>query len=74
MGRRCTPCAASRDVRTARHPAGRRVRRVLRLRLPATRYQLLAGRRIVEVDGKPTPDLDAFIDAIKGRPDRSWRA
>jgi S1-C subfamily serine protease len=38
---------------------------------PATRYQLFAGRRIVEVDGRPTPDLDAFIAAIRGRPDRS---
>jgi S1-C subfamily serine protease len=38
---------------------------------PATRYQLWAGRRIVEVDGQPTPDLDAFIKAVAGRPDRS---
>jgi S1-C subfamily serine protease len=38
---------------------------------PATRYQLFAGRRIVEVDGRPTPDLDAFIQAVGGRPDRS---
>jgi len=38
---------------------------------PATRYQLWAGRRIVEVDGRPTPDLDAFIAAVSGRPDRS---
>ena len=36
---------------------------------PATRYQLWAGRRIVEVDGQPTPDLDAFIKAVSGRPD-----
>lgn len=38
---------------------------------PASRYQLWAGRRIVEVDGVPTPTLDAFIAAVAGRPDRS---
>jgi S1-C subfamily serine protease len=38
---------------------------------PATRSQLWAGRRIVEVDGQPTPDLDAFIKAVAGREDRS---
>ena len=38
---------------------------------PASRHQLWAGRRIVEVDGVPTPDLDAFIGAISGRADRS---
>ena len=38
---------------------------------PATRHGLYAGRRIVEVDGRPTPDLDAFIAAVQGRPDRS---
>jgi S1-C subfamily serine protease len=38
---------------------------------PATRYQLWAGRRIVEVDGTPTPDLDAFIKAVSGRADGS---
>jgi S1-C subfamily serine protease len=38
---------------------------------PATRYGLWAGRRIVEVDGRPTPDLDAFIAAVSGRSDRA---
>ena len=38
---------------------------------PASRYQLWAGRRIMEVDGQPTPDLDAFKRAIANRPDRS---
>ena len=37
---------------------------------PATRYGLYPGRRIVEVDGVPTPDLDAFLAAVTGRPDR----
>ena len=38
---------------------------------PATRYGLYPGRRIVEVDGIPTPDLDAFLAAVRGKPDRS---
>jgi S1-C subfamily serine protease len=38
---------------------------------PATRYGLYPGRRIVEVDGIPTPDLDAFLSVVTGRPDRS---
>lgn len=38
---------------------------------PATRYGLFPGRRIVEVDGIPTPDLDAFLGVVTGRPDRS---
>jgi pro-apoptotic serine protease NMA111 len=38
---------------------------------PATRYGLFPGRRIVEVDGTPTPDLDTFLKAVTGRPDRS---
>jgi len=38
---------------------------------PATHYGLYAGRRITEVDGHPTPNLDAFIQAVRGKPDRS---
>jgi pro-apoptotic serine protease NMA111 len=38
---------------------------------PATRHGLYPGRRIVEVDGTPTPDLDAFLKVVLGRPDRS---
>ena len=38
---------------------------------PASRYQLWAGRRILEVDGQSTPNLDAFAQAIAGREDRS---
>jgi S1-C subfamily serine protease len=38
---------------------------------PATRYGLYPGRRIVEVDGTPTPNLDAFLAAVTGRSDRA---
>jgi len=37
---------------------------------PATRYGLWAGRRVVEVDEIPTPDLVAFVDAVAGKQDR----
>ncbi|TDJ43876.1 MAG: hypothetical protein E2O52_09500 [Gammaproteobacteria bacterium] len=37
---------------------------------PASRFGLLAGRRIVAVDGLPTPDLDAFLQIIADKPDR----
>lgn len=36
---------------------------------PATRYKLWAGRRIVEVDGRPVADLDAFVRAVSGKQD-----
>ncbi|MBS0387843.1 MAG: trypsin-like peptidase domain-containing protein [Proteobacteria bacterium] len=38
---------------------------------PASRYGLIPGRRIVEVDGQPTPDLDSFLKLATGRPDRA---
>ena len=37
---------------------------------PATRYGLWAGRRLVEVDDTPTPNLQAFVDAIAGKQDQ----
>jgi len=36
---------------------------------PATHYGLYAGRRIVEVDGQSTPDLDAFVAAVRDKPE-----
>jgi len=38
---------------------------------PATRYGLWAGRRVVEVDETPTPDLQAFVDAVAGKKDQA---
>ncbi|MDH3350055.1 MAG: trypsin-like peptidase domain-containing protein [Gammaproteobacteria bacterium] len=38
---------------------------------PATRYGLWAGRRVVEVDETPTPDLEAFVDAVAGKQDQT---
>ena len=37
---------------------------------PAHRYGLAATRRIVSVDGRATPDLDVFLEAVAARPDR----
>eukprot|EP00466_Bigelowiella_natans_P016985 jgi/Bigna1/147369/aug1.144_g22077 len=36
---------------------------------PAERYRLLPTSRIVEVDGKPTRDLDAFLSCVKDKAD-----
>ncbi len=38
---------------------------------PSSRYGLTPGRRIVEIDGQPTPDLDTLLQQVGGRPDRS---
>ena len=38
---------------------------------PATRYGLWAGRRVVEVDEMPTPDLEAFVDAVADKQDQA---
>ena len=38
---------------------------------PANRYGLPATRRIVAVDGIPTPSLDAFIGVVASKADRS---
>ncbi|RMG15315.1 MAG: hypothetical protein D6729_12600, partial [Deltaproteobacteria bacterium] len=37
---------------------------------PAQRYGLEPTRRIVAVDGRPIPDLSAFLAAVSGRPER----
>jgi len=37
---------------------------------PASRFGLFAGRRIIEVDGIPTPDLDRFIEIAANKADR----
>lgn len=36
---------------------------------PATHYGLYAGRRITEVDGQPVANLDAFVAAVRDKPD-----
>jgi S1-C subfamily serine protease len=38
---------------------------------PATRYGLWAGRRIVAVDDIDTPDLQTFVDIVKGKEDQT---
>jgi S1-C subfamily serine protease len=37
---------------------------------PAGHYGLRPTQRIVAVDGNPTPDLEAFLAAVKDKPDR----
>ena len=37
---------------------------------PATRYGLWAGRRVIEVDETPTPDLQTFIEVVSAKQDR----
>ncbi|MEC7803928.1 MAG: hypothetical protein VX533_03665, partial [Pseudomonadota bacterium] len=37
---------------------------------PASRFGLAAGRRIIAVDGQPTPDLDSFLVAVRDKQDR----
>ena len=38
---------------------------------PATRYGLWAGRRVIQIDETPIPDLQAFVDAVSGKQDQS---
>ena len=38
---------------------------------PATRYGLWAGRRVVEVDETPTPDLQTFVETVSGKQDQA---
>jgi len=37
---------------------------------PATRYGLWAGRRVIEIDDTPTPNLQAFVDAVSSKQDQ----
>jgi S1-C subfamily serine protease len=37
---------------------------------PASRSGLFAGRRIVAIDGQPTPDLEAFVRVVNGLGER----
>jgi S1-C subfamily serine protease len=37
---------------------------------PASRFGLYAGRRIIEVDGIPTPGLDRFLELVGNKSDR----
>ncbi|MDJ0759866.1 MAG: trypsin-like peptidase domain-containing protein [Woeseiaceae bacterium] len=37
---------------------------------PATRYGLWAGRRVVEIDETPIPDLEAFVDIVSEKGDQ----
>lgn len=38
---------------------------------PAARSKIRAARLIVAVDGQPTPNLDRFVEVVRGRADRS---
>ena len=38
---------------------------------PASRSRLRAARRIVAVDGRPTPDLDSFLAAVADKPNHA---
>lgn len=38
---------------------------------PASRSRLRAARRIVAAEDRPTPDIDSFLAAVSGKPDRA---
>jgi len=63
--------APSRHQCAARHPPEGFYVAYFEFGSPASRYGLVPGRRIVEVDGQLTPDIDAFLRQVSGRPDRS---
>jgi len=71
LGWSYAPGSASRNGGTARYRLRWSFRLFFFYGSPATHYGLYAGRRIKEVDGQTTADLDAFIKVVRGKPDRA---
>jgi L-threonylcarbamoyladenylate synthase len=62
LGRRDLAGATSRHQRATQHRAAGVYVAYFAFGSPATRYGLQPGRRIVEIDGQPTPNLDVSLN------------